>query len=193
MNILLYDSRDFVLGALSRISFLVALSQFSLVIFHGNLNDAQNHIIGLIIKILHKLLLIEISDRGYLQFPSVGVCEARKWEAILMAFLVLDILVINIQGVELLSFLGDAIGVSSLHSGFVLLLQFNVMIIVFLEFGKVGERLPDFNLTPPALLLISFILLIALGTGLLMLPEMKAGSGSLISSLHYLRVLAPAV
>ena len=53
------------------------------------------------------------------------------------------------------------------------------MIIVFLEFGKVGERLPDFNLTPPALLLISFILLIALGTGLLMLPEMKAGSGSL--------------
>ncbi len=48
-----------------------------------------------------------------------------------------------------------------------------------MEFGKVGERLPDFNLTPPALLLISFILLIALGTGLLMLPEMKAGSGSL--------------
>lgn len=181
VNILLYDSRDFVLGALSRISFLVALSTIiSLVIFHGfNLNDAQNHIIGLIVRFSIGYYLLKFLIEVIYNFHPWAFVKARKWEAILMAFLVLDILVINIQGVELLSFLGDAIGVSSLHSGFVLLLQFYVMIIVFLEFGKVGERLPDFNLTPPALLLISFILLIALGTGLLMLPEMKAGSGSL--------------
>ena len=53
------------------------------------------------------------------------------------------------------------------------------MIIVFLEFGKVGERLPDFNLSPPSLLIISFIILIALGTTLLMLPEMTAGAEAL--------------
>ncbi|MGB2274570.1 MAG: potassium transporter TrkG, partial [Schleiferiaceae bacterium] len=181
VNILLYDSRDFVLGALSRISFLVALSTIiSLVIFHGfNLNDAQNHIIGLIVRFSIGYYLLKFLIEVIYNFHPWAFVKARKWEAILMGFLVLDILVINIQGVELLSFLGDAIGVSSFQSGFVLLLQFYVMIIVFLEFGKVGERLPDFNLTPPALLLISFILLIALGTGLLMLPEMKAGSGSL--------------
>ena len=48
-----------------------------------------------------------------------------------MVFLLIDILTINLQGVELLSLLGDTIGVSSLQSGFVLLLQFYVMIIVF--------------------------------------------------------------
>jgi potassium uptake TrkH family protein len=181
VNILLYDSRDFVLGALSRISFLVALSTIiSLVIFHGyDLNDAQNHIIGVIVRFSIGYYLLKFLIEVIYNFHPWAFVKARKWEAILMGFLVLDILVINIQGVELLSFLGDAIGVSSFQSGFVLLLQFYVMIIVFLEFGKVGERLPDFNLTPPALLLISFILLIALGTGLLMLPEMKAGSGSL--------------
>ena len=59
-----------------------------------------------------------------------------------MVFLVLDILTINIRGVELLSVLGDAIGVSSLQSGFVLLLQFYVMIIVFLEFGQLVSDCP---------------------------------------------------
>ena len=181
VNILLYDSRDFVLGALSRISFFVALSTIiSLVIFHGyHLNDSQNHIIGIIVRFSIGYYLLKFLIEVIYNFHPWAFVKARKWEAILMAFLVLDILVINLQGVELLSFLGDAIGVSSFQSGFVLLLQFYVMVIVFLEFGKVGERLPDFNLTPPALLLISFVLLIALGTGLLMLPEMKAGSGSL--------------
>ena len=181
VNILLYDSRDFVLGALSRISFFVALCTIiSLVIFHGyHLNASQNHIIGKIVRFSIGYYLLKFLIEVIYNFHPWAFVKARKWEAILMAFLVLDILVINLQGVELLSFLGDAIGVSSFQSGFVLLLQFYVMVIVFLEFGKVGERLPDFNLTPPALLLISFVLLIALGTGLLMLPEMKAGSGSL--------------
>ncbi len=181
VNILLYDSRDLVLGALSRISVLIALSTIiSLVIFHGyELTDAQNYIVGLIVRVSIGYYLMKFLIEVIYDFHPWAFVKSRKWEAILMGFLVLDILVINIRGIELLSFLGDAIGVGSFQSGFVLLLQFYVIVIVFLEFGKVGERLPDFNLSPPALLLISFILLIALGTGLLMLPEMMAGSGSL--------------
>jgi trk system potassium uptake protein TrkH len=178
VNIRLYDSRDFVLGALSRLSFLVALSTIvSLIIFHGyQLTEEQNQTIGLIVRASIGYYLVKFIIEIIYDFHPWAFIKARRWEAILMVFLLIDILTINFQGVELLSLLGDAIGVSSLQSGFVLLLQFYVMIIVFLEFGKVGERLPDFNLSPPTLLIISFIILIALGTTLLMLPEMTAGA-----------------
>ncbi len=181
VNIRLYDSRDFVLGALSRLSFLVALSTIvSLIIFHGyQLTEEQNQTIGLIVRASIGYYLVKFIIEIIYDFHPWAFIKARRWEAILMVFLLIDILMINLQGVELLSLLGDAIGVSSLQSGFVLLLQFYVMIIVFLEFGKVGERLPDFNLSPPSLLIISFIILIALGTTLLMLPEMTAGAEAL--------------
>ena len=181
VNIRLYDSRDFVLGALSRLSFLVALSTIvSLIIFHGyQLTEEQNQTIGLIVRASIGYYLVKFIIEIIYDFHPWAFIKARRWEAILMVFLLIDILMINFQGLELLSLLGDAIGVSSLQSGFVLLLQFYVMIIVFMEFGKVGERLPDFNLSPPTLLIISFIILIALGTTLLMLPEMTAGAEAL--------------
>lgn len=181
MNIRLYDSRDFVLGALSKLSFFVALSTIvSLIVFHGyELTDAQNDIVGIIVRASIGYYLIKFIVEIIYNFHPWEFVKSRKWEAILMVFLVLDILTINIRGVEILSVLGDAIGVSSLQSGFVLLLQFYVMVIVFLEFGKVGERLPDFNLSAPALLIISFIILIVVGTALLMLPEMTSSTKSL--------------
>ena len=86
MNILLYDSRDFVLGALSMISFLVALSTIiSLVIFHGyDLNDAQNHIIGVIVRFSIGYYLLKFLIEVIYNFHPWAFVKARKWEAILM-------------------------------------------------------------------------------------------------------------
>ena len=181
VNIRLYDSRDLVLGLLSRISFLVALTTIvSLVWYHGyQLNEVQNFWVGIIVRASIGYYVVKFILELVYNFQPWEFIKARKWEAILMLFLILDILVINLGGVEILSAIGNAIGISSLQSGFVLLLQFYVGIIVFLEFGKVGERLPDFNLRASTLLLLSFLVLIALGTALLSLPEMKQGEGGL--------------
>jgi len=126
VNIRLYDSRDFVLGALSRLSFLVALSTIvSLIIFHGyQLTEEQNQTIGLIVRASIGYYLVKFIIEIIYDFHPWEFIKARRWEAMLMVFLLIDILMINLQGVELLSLLGDAIGVSSLQSGFVLLLQF---------------------------------------------------------------------
>lgn len=181
VNIRLYDSRDLVLGLLSRISFLVALTTIvSLVWYHGyQLNEVQNFWVGIIVRASIGYYVVKFILELVYNFQPWEFIKARKWEAILMLFLILDISVINLGGVEILSAIGNAIGISSLQSGFVLLLQFYVGIIVFLEFGKVGERLPDFNLSASTLLLLSFLVLIALGTALLSLPEMKQGEGGL--------------
>ena len=134
--------------------------------------------VGIIVRASIGYYVVKFILELVYNFQPWEFIKARKWEAILMLLLSL-ISVINLGGVEILSAIGNAIGISSLQSGFVLLLQFYVGIIVFLEFGKVGERLPDFNLSASTLLLLSFLVLIALGTALLSLPEMKQGEGGL--------------
>ena len=181
VNIRLYDSRDSALKLLSFGSLFVALFTIvSLVIYHGfQLNDVQNKIIGYIVRGSIGYYLVKFIIELIYNFQPRQFLLDRKWEAGLMAFLIVNILVINIAHVELLYYLGNILGIPGLQSGFLLFLQFYVLVIVGLEFGRVGEFLPRSNFSAPSLLVFSFLFLIVLGTLLLMLPEMTAGSGHL--------------
>ncbi len=53
-----------------------------------------------------------------------------------------------------------------------LLLQLYFIAIIGIELGKSGSKIVALNLKPATLLVLSFVLLIGAGTGLLMLPEM---------------------
>lgn len=55
------------------------------------------------------------------------------------------------------------------------LLQIYFISIILLELIKSGPKIARLNLKPASLLILSFIILIASGTGLLMLPEMTVG------------------
>ena len=180
INIRLYDSRDRVLGTLSKGSILVALFTIvALVGYHGfQLSEEQNKIVGFVVRGSIGYYLLKFLTELLYNFKPKQFLLDRRWEALLMAFLIINILSINLAQVELLSTLGQFIGIPGLRSGFVFMLQFYVLIIVGLEFGKVGERLPDANLSPPSLLILSFLVLILLGAGLLMLPEMTAAGRS---------------
>jgi len=56
-----------------------------------------------------------------------------------------------------------------------ILLQFYFVAIIGIELGKSGAKFAALNLKPATLLVISFMVLIGSGTGLLMLPEMTVG------------------
>src|SRR6056300_567286 len=159
---------------MSRGSLFVALfTIISLVIYHGfALEEAQNQVVGYIVRASIGYYLIKFILELFYNFQPLQFLKSRKWEALLMLFLITDIVVINTAHVEILSSIGQFIGVPGLQSGFLIVLQFYFLVIVGLEFGRVGEILPKSNLSAPALLLLSFLVLIALGTGLLMLPEM---------------------
>ena len=57
----------------------------------------------------------------------------------------------------------------------VLLLQLYFILIIGIELSKSGDKITALNLKPATLLILSFVLLIGAGTGLLMLPEMTVG------------------
>lgn len=174
INIKLYDSREFVLRMLSRGSVLVALTTLiALVFYHGfELEARQNKLVGYIVRGSIGYYLVKYLLELLYNFHPIQFLKDRKWEGILMLFLIVDILIINLTGFELLNEAGLLLKIPGLQESFLIVLQCYVLVIVGLEFGRVGELLPKSKLSPPTLLVLSFLVLIALGTCLLMLPEM---------------------
>lgn len=174
INIKLYDSREFVLRMLSRGSVLVALTTLvALVFYHGfELEARQNTVVGYIVRGSIGYYLVKYLLELLYNFHPIQFLKDRKWEGILMLFLIVDILIINLTGFELLNEAGLLLKIPGLQESFLIVLQCYVLVIVGLEFGRVGELLPKSKLSPPTLLVLSFLVLIALGTCLLMLPEM---------------------
>ena len=174
INIKLYDSRELVLPMLSRGSVLVALTTLiALVFYHGfELEAHQNKVVGYVVRGSIGYYLVKYLQELLYNFHPIQFLKDRKWEGILMLFLIVDILIINLAGFELLNEAGLFLKIPGLQESFLIVLQCYVLVIVGLEFGRIGELLPQSKLSPPTLLVLSFLVLIALGTGLLMLPEM---------------------
>jgi len=174
INIKLYDSRELVLPMLSRGSVLVALTTLiALVFYHGfELEAHQNKVVGYVVRGSIGYYLVKYLLELLYNFHPIQFLKDSKWEGILMLFLIVDILIINLAGFELLNEAGLFLKIPGLQESFLIVLQCYVLVIVGLEFGRIGELLPQSKLSPPTLLVLSFLVLIALGTGLLMLPEM---------------------
>lgn len=181
INIRLFDSRDRVLSDLRKAGVLISsLTIFALIYFHGfDLSIAERSVVEFIIKFSIGFYLLKYVTEFVYSFSPVQHLKETKWEGILMAFLFLNILSINLLDTEIMSFLGKVLGMKALESFFLLFIQGYFLLIVFLEIGKASTFLPLSNLSPPALLAISFIILILAGTGLLMLPEMTTSGQSM--------------
>lgn len=181
INIRLFDSRDRVLSDLRKAGVLISsLTIFALIYFHGfDLSIAERSVVEFIIKFSIGFYLLKYVVEFVYSFSPVQHLKETKWEGILMAFLFLNILSINLLDTEIMSFLGKVLGMKALESFFLLFIQGYFLLIVFLEIGKASTFLPLSNLSPPALLAISFIILILAGTGLLMLPEMTTSGQSM--------------
>ena len=181
INIRIYDSRDFVMSSLATGSLFVAtFTLMVLVFYHGYELDAwRNELVGYIVRGSIAFYLLKFFLELFYNFHPREFLKDRKWEGFLMLFIIVDILVINIFKFEILNELGQFLKIPGLQESFMLFLQLYFLVIVGLEFGKVGEVLPKSRLSPPTLLILSFVLLIIMGTGLLMLPEMtiKGHSG----------------
>lgn len=175
-NIKLYDSRDRVLKDLRTAGvFISSLTILVLIGFHGfSLTLAQHAIVEFTVKFSIGFYILKYVAEFIYSFSPIQHLKATKWEGILMAFLFLNILSINVFGTEIMGFFGQVLGLEALDQFFLLFIQGYFLLIVFLELGKASTFLPFASLSPPALLALSFIILILVGSGLLMLPEMTA-------------------
>jgi len=153
--------------------FVATFTLMVLVFYHGyDLDAGKKIIVGYVVRGSIAYYLLKYFLELFYNFNPLQFLKDRKWEGFLMLFLIIDIISINAFGFEILNQLGRVLRIPGLQESFLIFLQAYFLVIVGLEFGKVGDYLPNSKLSPPTLLILSFIVLIIMGTGLLMLPEM---------------------
>lgn len=180
-NLKLYASKLNVLRTLRFGSGVVAtLTLLALVYFHGfKINEEENRWIIIIVKSSIAFYIFKYIIEFVYSFSPMEHLRETKWEGFLMIFLVINIISIQITGIDLVGKTGDFFGFTRLSEILVLIIQGYFLLIVFLEIGKASTFLPLAKLSPPTILILSFLILIMFGTLLLLLPEMNVTGESM--------------
>ena len=180
-NLKLYASKFNVLRTLRFGSGVVAtLTLLALVYFHGfKINEEENRWIIIIVKSSIAFYIFKYIIQFVYSFSPMEHLRETKWEGFLMIFLVINIISIQITGIDLVGKTGDFFGFTRLSEILVLIIQGYFLLIVFLEIGKASTFLPLAKLSPPTILILSFLILIMFGTLLLLLPEMNVTGESM--------------
>ena len=178
INLALYESKKSVLNLFKFGSFASASFIICLYIYQFGFSPDSQVKTWILITVKGSLvfyILKYITDIIYCYKPIQFIKES--W----IEFLLLWLIILNsfwslITGQSLFNFLGSILNIQHLESFYLVFIQFYFFILVGIELVKASPKITNICLSPPQLLISSFILLIIIGTGLLMMPEMTYSS-----------------
>jgi Trk-type K+ transport system membrane component len=181
INLRIYDSKPFVTKLLRYFSVPLSLTAVGALIisFGFPLDEEQLALVDYILKASIGFYIFKYFSELFYDFSPPDYIRRTKSEFVLMSYMVINILAINLFNFEITSEVGNLIGVKQLDEVFMFAVQAYFLIFIALEMGKASRLLPQLKISPPALLLLSFILITILGAGLLAMPEMSTTQGGL--------------
>lgn len=181
INIALYESKNRNLRLLRILSFLVSLVAIgSLCYFYGwpQTPESRSNLLMVVqssfgFYVLHYVIKI-IYDFHPLQFIK------RSWfQGLLMLLLVIEGIGWNFFDTLLLEKLFAQFGMNSIGHLTAIFIQVYILVIVANQITRNSQRLPQLKLHPANIFILSFLLIIGVGTALLMMPEMTTIDGSM--------------
>ena len=180
INLKLYDHKEFVIRSLRVMSLFVSLAAVAtLILYYGfKLSPEQLLWVGRTMRASLVFYLFKYLVKIFYDFHPLQFIRSTWVEAILMFLIAINILSVGLFDFRIILWLGSVLGMAALGDFFILFIQFYLLIIVLIESGKAGSFLPKIRLSPPKLLLLSFVLLIGTGAALLSLPEMSSSGQS---------------
>lgn len=175
INLRIYDSKVTVVKFLRYLSVpLSLLAVAALIAAHGySLDDQQKLWVDFILKTTIGFYIFKYFTELFYDFSPPDYVRKSRFEFSLMLYMLVNIASINLINFELTAAIGNLLGVKRFDELFMLLVQGYFLIFIALELGKASRLLPQLQLSPPALLVISFSLITLLGAGLLSMPEMS--------------------
>jgi len=176
VNIRLYDHKEAVIHGLRIMSILISLiASAALIYYHGvNVSDLERIWIARIIRFSLGFYVFKYIIRIFYDFHPKRFIRSTWIEALLILLIIMNAFFRYAFNYYIISSFGEWLGFKSLDHFLLIFIQAYLLIIVALETGKASQILPKLNISPPKLFTFSFLILIAIGTGLLMLPEMNA-------------------
>ena len=179
-NVWLYDSKERVLGTFQWLTLLVNLSALSvLAIYYGYEHDAETSAsLFDVVKFSFGFYVLHYLVRVLYHFHPTTFFKETWAEGVVMAVLLVEGVGDLLWGSPPLG-QGLAVLVPSIGDFSTFLVQGYLFVAVLMEWMRPGSRLPRVRLHPAVIFILSFVLLIVVGTWLLSMPLMSTVEGGM--------------
>ncbi|MEK6482060.1 potassium transporter TrkG [Catalinimonas sp. 4WD22] len=178
-NNLLYDSRPTVLRLASIINLISSILGLAVLLYNFGFSLTTNQIanVYLSIHIILWIFLISFLLRWLYAFRRIDFIKNTPLESSIMGLLIIRQIVRLFSGSEndVYQWLEIIRSIDFYHYFTTALL----LLLLILEFSKASVNLSNIKIRPNAAFVLSFLLLILTGTGLLMLPAMTTQPGGM--------------
>ncbi|MBK8845074.1 MAG: ATPase [Bacteroidetes bacterium] len=185
VNLRLFGSKQAVLLMFSGLSIAVAILSFALIVYIVGFPPSHetNYIQMILLKSIFGFYMLNFFVRFLYTFEPRKFFKQTRLEWILLLLILIEALstlLFNFPIGE--NILSAILGHHSIRLYLFLLLTF-LLTLFIINFAKASTFFEFLTLHPSTLFILSFILLISIGTGALMLPAMHYGPPSFIISL----------
>ncbi|MCS5663333.1 MAG: hypothetical protein NZ604_03480 [Flavobacteriales bacterium] len=174
INLALYDSKESVLRLFKIGSFIIATFILSLLVYQFGFTPDQETRAWIIIAIKASFIfyiLKYLIDILY-SYTPLKLIRETWFEGLLLFLIVINAISRLFLDQSILNWAGQQLELFHLENFYILFIQFYFFILVGIGLGKASTQLSVLKMNPPRLLILSFVVLILVGTGLLMMPEM---------------------
>ena len=178
LRVHIVNHKDRIQLALQICSLLISLVTIACIFcYHGLYITQQTK--SLIRWMIHASLFFYVIKYFVLLFYSLhrGEYIRQSW----VEFLIIIILILQFISVHFFHF--DIFDAQNFENIYLIFIQFYFLIIVLVEIAKMSSSLGKYHLSPPILMVGSFLFLIAIGTFLLKMPRMTNHGISFIDAL----------
>lgn len=196
VNLRIYSTKNVVIKGLRYISVPLSILAFGSLIYSYGFSLSSDKLLAInyLLKATIGFYIIKFLVEGFYSFSPIQYIKNSKWETLLMSYMIINIFLINVFDIEIISSIGKSLGLMQLDEFLMIFIQGYFLIFVALEMGKASRLLPYLKLSPPALLVSSFILITSLGSLFLLMPEMtKSGISMSIYEAAFTSVSAVSV
>ena len=180
-NVWLYSSKERVLAGFKIANLLVSSAALVVLSFYyGFPHDSETA--GFLLNIVRAsfgFYVLHYVTKILYDFQPIELIRRTWFEAAVMVLLLVEGFSEIFTGELLIARLFEGFGVSGARDITTLFVQIYFFTVVFAELIRGGNVLPRIRLNPALIFILSFLGIISIGTGLLMLPEMTTVAGGM--------------
>jgi trk system potassium uptake protein len=181
INLFLYGSKLQSLRLMKIGSFVVSIIAISaLFAYHGfELDEETNRFIQIIVEVSFGYYVLYYIAKLIYDFSPAAFLRQNWFEGIMVLILLSEGVMYNVFDILLVESIFDFVGIKSGGALSVVFLQFYLFLVVFFELSDKTSIISNIKLHPSTIFIFSFLVIIAAGTALLLMPEMTTVKGSM--------------
>ncbi len=174
INLKLYDSKANVLRLVRVLNLVVSITAIATLVYMYGFEHSpyEKEALLTVIRGSFAFYIIQFIIRFLFDFHPKQFLKRNWVEGSIMIFLILEGIAHALFGSLIIEQVFARMGIGAFEDVTTFLIQAYFFVVVFLELKRSSSFFPKIKLHPAAAFMLSFLVLILTGAGLLMLPEM---------------------